>query len=590
MTKRHHITVLLIAFHFGVMAQIRPLDPKVMRVKFDISKNDYTLNDLMAVQNNQFVTVNFHLPSMEGLQEFVLQKSGDHFILNGDIVIDPVMLIPPVQNKSLGRNDTDYLVTSERWRWPNGEIPVELSSDITGPVYGAVKEALDELNAKTVLRFVKRTNQKDYIRIVIDPKEIGAASSLVGWQGGKQLLRIKSRDESSKSVVMHELLHASGIYHEQSRNDRDQYITIHMDRIEDKAKHNFQKESNTTTYSKYDFCSIMHYNYTAFATTKGDITIEVKDKNNKAGADCLGRYAEELSPDDILGIQKYYNISRFPCNTKYYQIPFGLIGEKWVAMGGEKSKIGLPLHWEKTCPDGIGKYVFFDNGGAIYYHPSTGTHEVSGEILKEWARQGYEAKKLGYPITDEKELTTFSTWNEVGYTAYSRFQNGAILWNPGRKSCKVLTNEAFEAGPAKPITDTIKNAPGKAETSPIIKSRVQTEKSISDMIFEKGISSNLGPVHSESSKPRPTAGKGGFFLRFEKGWVYYNPETKNVYSLYGPIMAKWGELNYETGKLGFPKTDVRQREVSYDGLPFVCSFDHGTIYWGPEKGAVVYYN
>lgn len=590
MKKIHLLIGLFIITNCSLQAQINPSNANAIPLKFDISQNNYTLNDLMAVKNKEFITAKFHLPSMDGIQEFVLQKNNDHYILNGDIEINPLMLIPPIQNKSLGRNDTNYFIDKERWRWPNAEIPVELSADINGTVYNTVKKALDVLNSSTILKFVKRTNQKDYVQFVIDTSTIGAASSLVGWQGGKQLLRIKSNTENSEIVIMHELLHVIGIYHEQSRNDRDDYITIFMDKIKEKAKYNFQKESNTTTYSNYDFCSIMHYDSQAFAKIKGDITIEVKDKKNTNAVNCLNNYPNKMTADDILGIQKYYGISRFPCNIKYFQTPIGLIGEKWLAMGAENSKIGLPIHWEKTCPDGVGKFVYFDNGGAIYYHPAVGTHEVSGEILKEWAKQGYETKKLGYPISDEKIFPPFSTWNDLGYTAYSIFQNGVIMWHPIKKTCKVLTNEEFAAGPPKPISTTIGNATAVATVNTNTYNSPIRNLTINEQILQKGIESNFGPVHSESSKPRPTAGIGGYFLRFEKGWVYYNPNTKKAYSVYGDIMTKWGELGYETGRLGFPRSDVIIKETSYDGLPMFCLFDHGKISWGPEKGAVITYN
>lgn len=104
---------------------------------------------------------------------------------------------------------------------------------------------------------------------------------------------------------------------------------------------------------------------------------------------------------------------------------------------------------------------------------------------------------------------------------------------------------------------------------------------IEQQMLDKAKQLNLGNVHSESAHLRPTAGSGGYFLRFDGGWIYYNPTTKNVCEIGGDIMKKWGELAYETGELGFPTSDEKSSDKS--GWKRMNTFDKGAIYWNDGR-------
>ena len=67
---------------------------------------------------------------------------------------------------------------------------------------------------------------------------------MVGKQGGRQLIYIADRNVAG--IIAHEIMHSLGIYHEMSRKDRDNYITINWGNIESGANNNFQQ------YSSYD--------------------------------------------------------------------------------------------------------------------------------------------------------------------------------------------------------------------------------------------------------------------------------------------------------------------------------------------------
>lgn len=56
------------------------------------------------------------------------------------------------------------------------------------------------------------------------------------------------------------MLHAAGIFHEQSRNDRQHYVTIIEENIEERYAYNFQQRNDSLNFgTTYDYRSVMHY-------------------------------------------------------------------------------------------------------------------------------------------------------------------------------------------------------------------------------------------------------------------------------------------------------------------------------------------
>ena len=62
------------------------------------------------------------------------------------------------------------------------------------------------------------------------------------------------------------MMHAVGFWHEHSREDRDDVVTINYDRVASGRDHNFAKKNHLVAnlIGKYDICSILHYRLRAF--------------------------------------------------------------------------------------------------------------------------------------------------------------------------------------------------------------------------------------------------------------------------------------------------------------------------------------
>jgi hypothetical protein len=108
----------------------------------------------------------------------------------------------------------------------------------------------------------------------------------------------------------------------------------------------------------------------------------------------------------------------------------GAIEAKYLSVGGCTSFLGAPVTEERGTPDGVGRYSVFEQG-SIYWTPQLGAHEVHGRIRDAWAAAGWEAGKLGYPITDELAIPGGRR---------SDFQHGSITWDASKDETTVTLN------------------------------------------------------------------------------------------------------------------------------------------------------
>ncbi|CAI4228911.1 unnamed protein product [Auanema sp. JU1783] len=215
--------------------------------------------------------------------------------MEGDIAIDNIKDFVNENNK-LGRN----AIRQGYRRWPNAEIPYTLSSQYGSYARSVIAKAMKEYHDKTCIRFVPRdpTKHNDYVYIHPDD----GCYSLVGKTGGRQPLSLDSGCIQVGTIV-HELMHAVGFFHEQSRQDRDQYIDILWRNVMNGADDQFEKYNlNVIDHlnEPYDYVSIMHYGPYAFSGS-GKKTIVAR----KNGSERMGQRVA-FSDGDIRKINRLY--------------------------------------------------------------------------------------------------------------------------------------------------------------------------------------------------------------------------------------------------------------------------------------------
>lgn len=148
-------------------------------------------------------------------------------------------------------------VFATNW-WPDGIVPYEFDINVSAANRTAMLAAMAEWEAVANVDFVQLNGESNYVHV----QNATVNSSMVGMQGGMQVINIASW--GSRFIIAHELAHALGFWHEQSRLDRDIFVIIE-DRITDGNEPNFYRHDEADVYGPYDFNSVMHYGQCSFS-------------------------------------------------------------------------------------------------------------------------------------------------------------------------------------------------------------------------------------------------------------------------------------------------------------------------------------
>lgn len=200
-------------------------------------------------------------------------------IFEGDIALDQ-------NSEPVSRG---IAIKGDKFRWPGAVMPY-----VADPVVKELAEAaMKHWESKTKVRFRQRTNEKDFVHF----KRLQGSWSFVGRQGGEQELSLGVGCTLGSAI--HEIGHALGLWHEQSRGDRDKHISVRLENVAPANRHNFEKHiEDGMDIGAYDFGSIMHYPATAFSVD-GSVTIQTID------GQAIGQ-REGLSSGDIAAIANLY--------------------------------------------------------------------------------------------------------------------------------------------------------------------------------------------------------------------------------------------------------------------------------------------
>nr|XP_018916792.1 PREDICTED: tolloid-like protein 1 [Bemisia tabaci] len=166
--------------------------------------------------------------------------------------------------------------------WDFGVIPYEIDGNFSGVHKALFKQAMRHWENFTCVKFVER-NPVEHPNYILFTERPCGCCSYVGKKPGTGAQAISIGKNCDKfGIVVHELGHVVGFWHEHTRPDRDSNVLIIRDNIIPGQEYNFFKLTGDEVNSlglPYDYDSIMHYARNTFSKGNYLDTIQPMDSS-----------------------------------------------------------------------------------------------------------------------------------------------------------------------------------------------------------------------------------------------------------------------------------------------------------------------
>lgn len=292
----------------GVVAALSVGDTSITASLGSVASNPVQL----AVVNPKSGTATLAAPTAQNPSATVqvpVTVYSDYALYQGDIII-PLSAVQSVGSSGV-HLQSNPMPASNGKLWPNKTLPYLLDPSLPQEIKDKVAQAASIYQNRAGLSLAQVYNPGgDYVYVTLaDPKKPICGDSAVGRQGGQQVIHFAPG--CAVHSYLHEFGHALGLWHEQSRNDRDSDITVLYNNIIDNYKYNYDKTPSDlgAPYGSYDYASVMHYTvYNGFSKTdsKGNALPTYQLVNS--GAYDSGKIGtiNDLSQGDLLALSHLY--------------------------------------------------------------------------------------------------------------------------------------------------------------------------------------------------------------------------------------------------------------------------------------------
>jgi len=246
------------------------------------------------------------------LSLLALSFAGEH-LFQGDITLtkEQQMLLDENSSHTFGAMKTSL--------WPY-VIPYELSPEIATnkKAAKAISEALAEIEMSSCIKFKTRESEAGFMLFAnMDSRR---CFSPLGYVRTYRRVISLNKNCWHRGIVLHHLMHALGFTHENNRPDRDYFVRVIWDNIEEVNHKHFYRKNPFSVNSMnvpYDYDSITHMSrwYLGKRDARGNIlkTIVTLDHKKKYS---IGQRSH-LSQSDVLQLNLLYKCPGFtrPPNT-----------------------------------------------------------------------------------------------------------------------------------------------------------------------------------------------------------------------------------------------------------------------------------